>query len=72
MKKVMSILFMLFLAISLNAEVKCQINNSSIIEKDQLTDCIDDARSIAFFMMDNFGFTEDQGAELILLLIEGC
>ena len=45
-------------------------NNSLKIES--ASDCIDDARRIAFFMMDEFGFTEDQAADLVLLLIEGC
>ena len=70
MKKVLSFLIMLFIVNSLNAEAENVNNNSLKIEK--TSDCIDEARSIAFFMMDEFGFTEDQAADLVLLLIEDC
>ncbi|QRM88779.1 hypothetical protein FG167_05865 [Lacinutrix sp. WUR7] len=35
-------------------------------------DCIDEARAIAFYYMEYHGYSEDQGAELVLLIIEGC
>lgn len=35
-------------------------------------DCIDEARSIAFYMMETHDMSEDDAAELVLLLIEGC
>jgi len=35
-------------------------------------DCIDEARDIAFYYMNYHGYSEDQGAELVLLLIQGC
>lgn len=47
-------------------------NKSIAKEVIQKKDCIDEAREIAFYYMENYGYSEDQGAELVLLLIQGC
>ncbi|MHA7942342.1 hypothetical protein ACJOV8_004675 [Formosa sp. 3Alg 14/1] len=37
-----------------------------------IPDCIDDAIGILIHMMETNELIEDEGAELVLLLIEGC
>lgn len=49
---------MLCFVSSLNAEVN-KTNDNNYLKIESASDCIDDARKIAFFMIDEFGFTED-------------
>jgi hypothetical protein len=65
MKKIFSIVALtLVMAGNLNAK-----STETVIET---YPCIDEARAIAFHYMANHGLSEDQGAELVLLLIQGC
>ena len=61
---------MMFIVGSLNAEV--QNINKTYLSVEDPEDCLEEARRIAFFMMDEFDFTEDQAADLVLAIIEDC
>ncbi|MCX7551391.1 hypothetical protein [Xanthomarina sp. F2636L] len=69
MKKVFSIVAFAFL-LTTNLNANENLNNQVALS--ETMDCIDEARAIAFYHMANSGLSEDQGAELVLLLIQGC
>ncbi len=66
MRKLLSIFCLSIFMMSMTS------NKSIAKEVIQKKDCIDEAREIAFYYMENYGYSEDQGAELVLLLIQGC
>jgi len=67
MRKLFSIFILtVFMAGNLNAFTWTR----GVEEKE--ADCVDSARAVAFFLMDYYGLTDEQGAEIVLILIEDC